>query len=177
VPVDAAWLVKPDSEGDSAAAALGGEALPVARQARIDPKTVVLGADSQAPLGDRDEGPRRGADEPRVLRFPATPYMWLAIVLVWVIYELESAYAHYLEALGAPRRLVWKYAFHTTRIDVLNLLGDLKARGLGILFITHDLSLGNYISDRTVMADTVTGLAFAYMDELLRFAHEHPLDA
>ena len=36
----------------------------------------------------------------------------------------------------------------STRIDVLNLLGDLKARGLGILFITHDLSLGNYISDR-----------------------------
>jgi ABC-type oligopeptide transport system, ATPase component len=34
---------------------------------------------------------------------------------------------------------------------VLNLLGDLKARGLGILFITHDLSLGNYISDTTVI--------------------------
>jgi ABC-type oligopeptide transport system ATPase subunit len=39
----------------------------------------------------------------------------------------------------------------STRIDVLNLLGDLKARGLGILFITHDLSLGNYISERTVI--------------------------
>jgi ABC-type oligopeptide transport system ATPase subunit len=39
----------------------------------------------------------------------------------------------------------------STRIDVLNLLGDLKQRGLGILFITHDLSLGNYISDRTVI--------------------------
>ena len=39
----------------------------------------------------------------------------------------------------------------STRIDVLNLLGDLKARGLGILFITHDLSLGNYISDRTII--------------------------
>ena len=39
----------------------------------------------------------------------------------------------------------------STRIDVLNLLGDLRARGLGILFITHDLSLGNYISDRTVI--------------------------
>jgi ABC-type oligopeptide transport system ATPase subunit len=34
---------------------------------------------------------------------------------------------------------------------VLNLLGDLKQRGLGVLFITHDLSLGNYISDRTVI--------------------------
>ncbi len=39
----------------------------------------------------------------------------------------------------------------STRIDVLNLLGELKARGLGILFITHDLSLGNYISERTVI--------------------------
>ena len=39
----------------------------------------------------------------------------------------------------------------STRIDVLNLLGDLKDRGLGILFVTHDLSLGNYISDRTVI--------------------------
>jgi ABC-type oligopeptide transport system ATPase subunit len=39
----------------------------------------------------------------------------------------------------------------STRIDVLNLLGDLKARGLGVLFITHDLSLGNYISERTII--------------------------
>jgi len=39
----------------------------------------------------------------------------------------------------------------STRIDVLNLLGELKSRGLGILFVTHDLSLGNYISDRTVI--------------------------
>jgi oligopeptide/dipeptide ABC transporter ATP-binding protein len=39
----------------------------------------------------------------------------------------------------------------STRIDVLNLLGDLKALGLGILFITHDLSLGYYSSQRTVI--------------------------
>ncbi len=39
----------------------------------------------------------------------------------------------------------------STRVDVLNLLADLKERGLGILFITHDLSLGNYISERTVI--------------------------
>ena len=39
----------------------------------------------------------------------------------------------------------------STRIDVLNLLGDLKQRGLGIVFITHDLSLGNYISDVTII--------------------------
>lgn len=39
----------------------------------------------------------------------------------------------------------------STRIDVLNLLGDLRARGLGILFVTHDLSLGNYVSDRVLI--------------------------
>ena len=39
----------------------------------------------------------------------------------------------------------------STRIDVLNLLGDLKAGGLGVLFITHDLSLGNYLSDQAVI--------------------------
>ena len=39
----------------------------------------------------------------------------------------------------------------STRIDVLNLLADLRTRGLGILFITHDLSLGNYISAKTVI--------------------------
>ena len=37
------------------------------------------------------------------------------------------------------------------RIDVLNLLADLKARGLSILFITHDLSLSYYISERAVI--------------------------
>jgi peptide/nickel transport system ATP-binding protein len=39
----------------------------------------------------------------------------------------------------------------STRIDVLNLLGELKARGLGILFITHDLSLGYYSSQQTLI--------------------------
>jgi peptide/nickel transport system ATP-binding protein len=39
----------------------------------------------------------------------------------------------------------------STRVDVLNLLGDLKARGLGVLFVTHDLSLGNYISDTAII--------------------------
>ncbi len=37
------------------------------------------------------------------------------------------------------------------RIDVLNLLADLKKKGLSILFITHDLSLAYYISDRAVI--------------------------
>ena len=39
----------------------------------------------------------------------------------------------------------------STRVDVLNMLVSLKRQGLGILFITHDLSLGNYISDKTVI--------------------------
>lgn len=39
----------------------------------------------------------------------------------------------------------------STRIDVLNLLADLKARGLSILFITHDLSLGYYISEKSAI--------------------------
>jgi ABC-type oligopeptide transport system ATPase subunit len=39
----------------------------------------------------------------------------------------------------------------STRVDILNLLINLKRSGLAILFITHDLSLGNYVSDRTVI--------------------------
>ncbi|MBN1535391.1 MAG: ABC transporter ATP-binding protein [Anaerolineales bacterium] len=39
----------------------------------------------------------------------------------------------------------------STRIDVLNLLADLKSRGLSILFITHDLSLSYYISERAII--------------------------
>jgi peptide/nickel transport system ATP-binding protein len=39
----------------------------------------------------------------------------------------------------------------STRIDVLNLLADLKSRGLSILFITHDLSLAHYISETAVI--------------------------
>ncbi|HVU79125.1 MAG TPA: ABC transporter permease [Gaiellaceae bacterium] len=107
----------------------------------------------------------------------ATPYMWLAIVLVWIfaitlgafpvglaysptaasgwtwtftadvlrhwflpflslflvgcggwaigmrnmiIYELESDYAHYLEALGAPRRLVRKYTFRNAMLPQIS---------------------------------------------------------
>ncbi|GII81923.1 oligopeptide ABC transporter ATP-binding protein [Sphaerisporangium rufum] len=39
----------------------------------------------------------------------------------------------------------------STRIDVLNVLADLKERGLGVLYITHDLSLGHYLAERTVV--------------------------
>lgn len=40
----------------------------------------------------------------------------------------------------------------STRVDVLNLLAELKAQeDLSILFITHDLSLGYYISERAMI--------------------------
>jgi peptide/nickel transport system ATP-binding protein len=39
----------------------------------------------------------------------------------------------------------------STRIDVLNLLGELKKKGLSVLFITHDLSLGYYISEKAII--------------------------
>lgn len=39
----------------------------------------------------------------------------------------------------------------STRIDVLNTLIKLKEKGLSVLFITHDLSLGYYTSDRTII--------------------------
>ena len=39
----------------------------------------------------------------------------------------------------------------STRIDVLNVLADLKSQGLSVLFVTHDLSLGYYVSERVVI--------------------------
>ncbi|WP_072865064.1 ABC transporter ATP-binding protein [Marinitoga hydrogenitolerans] len=40
----------------------------------------------------------------------------------------------------------------STRIDVLNLLESIrKETGMAIVFITHDLSLGYYLSDRTLI--------------------------
>ena len=40
----------------------------------------------------------------------------------------------------------------STRIGILNLLVDIcKSRGMSILFITHDLNLGYYISDYTLI--------------------------
>lgn len=39
----------------------------------------------------------------------------------------------------------------STRIDVLNLLAELKTRGLGVLYVTHDLSLGTYLAERTIV--------------------------
>ncbi|CAB49853.1 ABC transporter ATP-binding protein [Pyrococcus abyssi] len=40
----------------------------------------------------------------------------------------------------------------STRIDVLNLLGEFRDKyGTSVLFITHDLALGYYISDSTII--------------------------
>jgi peptide/nickel transport system ATP-binding protein len=39
----------------------------------------------------------------------------------------------------------------STRIDVLNVLADLKSGGLSVLFITHDLSLAYYVSERAII--------------------------
>jgi len=40
----------------------------------------------------------------------------------------------------------------STRIDVLNLLASIcKEKGMAVLFVTHDLSLGYYISDTTLI--------------------------
>ncbi len=40
----------------------------------------------------------------------------------------------------------------STRIDILNLLGDFRDKyGTSVLFVTHDLALGYYISDSTII--------------------------
>ncbi len=39
----------------------------------------------------------------------------------------------------------------SVRIDVLNLLAKLQSHGLSVLFITHDLSLANYISENAII--------------------------
>jgi len=40
----------------------------------------------------------------------------------------------------------------STRIDILNLLGDFRDKyGTSVLFVTHDLALGYYISDYTII--------------------------
>lgn len=61
----------------------------------------------------------------------------------------------------------------STRIDVLNLLADLKSRGLSILFITHDLSLAYYISERAVILYKGSVVEMGSTDKI--FNHpEHP---
>ncbi|AFK22157.1 dipeptide ABC transporter ATP-binding protein [Pyrococcus sp. ST04] len=40
----------------------------------------------------------------------------------------------------------------STRIDILNLLGEFRDKyGTSVIFVTHDLALGYYISDKTII--------------------------
>ncbi len=62
----------------------------------------------------------------------------------------------------------------STRIDVLNLLAELKkSRGLSILFITHDLSLGYYISEKAVILYGGEIMEMGTTDEVF-FDPQHP---
>ncbi|GGK66283.1 oligopeptide ABC transporter ATP-binding protein [Planomonospora parontospora subsp. parontospora] len=54
----------------------------------------------------------------------------------------------------------------STRIDVLNLLAELKERGLGVLYVTHDLSLGNYLAERTVVLRNGTVVEMGLTDKV-----------
>ncbi|MEN3043270.1 MAG: ABC transporter ATP-binding protein [Fervidobacterium sp.] len=61
----------------------------------------------------------------------------------------------------------------STRIDVLNVLIKLKEKGLSVLFITHDLSLGYYTSDKTVIL--YRGSIMEYGDTVKVFKNtQHP---
>ena len=68
----------------------------------------------------------------------------------------------------------------STRVDVLNMLVELKNAGLGILFITHDLSLGNYISDKTIILRRGTVLEMGLTSKGVRQPatplHQEPAD-
>jgi len=45
---------------------------------------------------------------------------WIIGMRNMIIYELESDYAHYLESLGAPRKLVRKYAFRNAMLPQIS---------------------------------------------------------
>lgn len=61
----------------------------------------------------------------------------------------------------------------STRIDVLNSLIKLKEKGLSVLFITHDLSLGYYVSDKTIIL--YRGSMMEYGDTVKVFKNpQHP---
>ena len=66
-----------------------------------------------------------------------------------IIYELEADYSHYLEALGAPRRLVRKYAFRNAvlpQVTGLALsLGGILAGALVTEIVFSYPGLGNLI--------------------------------
>jgi len=66
-----------------------------------------------------------------------------------IIYELEADYSHYLQALGAPRRLVRKYAFRNAMLPQLTglalSLGVIVAGALVTEIVFSYPGLGNLI--------------------------------
>jgi len=54
-----------------------------------------------------------------------------------IIYELESDYAHYLEALGAPQRLIRKYAFRNAMLPQITGLALALGAILGGALVTE----------------------------------------
>ena len=74
-----------------------------------------------------------------------------------IIYELEADYSHYLEALGAPRRLVRKYAFRNAvlpQVTGLALsLGGILAGALVTEIVFSYPGLGNLIYSAILRKD------------------------
>lgn len=66
-----------------------------------------------------------------------------------IIYELEVDYSHYLEALGAPRKLVRKYAFRNAMLPQLTglalQLGVIVAGALATEIVFSYPGIGNMI--------------------------------
>ena len=66
-----------------------------------------------------------------------------------IIYELEADYSHYLESLGAPRRLIRKYAFRNAVLPQITGLaiemGKIVAGALVTEIVFSYPGLGNLI--------------------------------
>lgn len=66
-----------------------------------------------------------------------------------IIYELEADYSHYLEALGAPRKLIRKYAFRNAMLPQLSglalQLGVIVAGAMATEIVFSYPGIGNLI--------------------------------
>jgi ABC-type dipeptide/oligopeptide/nickel transport systems, permease components len=74
-----------------------------------------------------------------------------------IIYELESDYSHYLEALGAPRRLVRKYAFRNAMLPQITglalAIGAILAGALVTEIVFSYPGLGSIIYQAIITKD------------------------
>ena len=74
-----------------------------------------------------------------------------------IIYELESDYSHYLEALGAPRRLVRKYAFRNAMLPQITglalAIGAVLAGALVTEIVFSYPGLGSAIYQAIIQKD------------------------